>query len=187
MVESLLIYSRVTTREITFEDIDLNEVIEHLKKLELADSIAATGGILSVPKILPSVHGGYSQIRQVLQNLIGNALKYHKKDTPPQIAIRAVRQGDMIRVGVQDNGIGIREIHYDNIFVMFRRVDAKPEYKGSGIGLSVCKKIIERHNGKIGVVSTYGQGSTFWFTVPAAKTADVQQVQSEQVTTSHSL
>jgi signal transduction histidine kinase len=178
MVESLLVYSRVTTKDVTFEEIDLNEMIEQLKDLELANNLEEANGSVLVPEPLLSINSDVSQTRQLLQNLITNALKYRKKDAPPEITIRTHKQdNNMVRVEVQDNGIGIEEKQYNNIFVMFRRLHSRQEYDGTGIGLAVCKKIVERHNGEIGVSSTYGQGSTFWFTIPAAKTAGREQEQ----------
>lgn len=177
MVESLLVYSRATTKDVVFEEIDLNEMIEQLKGLELANNLEEIKGSVLVPEPLPSINGDHSQIRQLLQNFIANALKYHREDVLPEVTVRALSQDGMVRIEVEDNGIGIEEKHYNNIFVMFRRLHSRQEYDGTGIGLSVCKKIVERHNGEIGVSSSYGQGSTFWFTVPAAKTAGREQEQ----------
>jgi len=109
-----------------------------------------------------------------LQNLIANALKYQKTGVIPKITICSSVQDDgMVRVEVQDNGIGIEEEQYNNVFTMFRRLHTRQEYEGTGIGLAVCKKIVERHGGDIGVSSVYRQGSTFWFTMPAAQEVTV--------------
>lgn len=175
MIEALLVYSRVTTKGVEFEDVDLNEVVEQLKSLELSVTLEETSGNILIPERLPLVRSDLVQVRQLLQNLIANGLKYHKKDVLPEVTIRAHGEDDgMVRIEVQDNGIGIKREQHDNVFIMFRRLHSKTEYKGAGIGLAVCKKIVERHGGKIGVESTYGQGSTFWFTIPAVKAVKEQ-------------
>lgn len=168
MIESLLVYSRVTTRAAEAEPVDLNQAIEQLKKLELSNNLEETGGTIVIPESLPLIKGDSAQMRQLFQNLIGNALKYHKKDVPPEVIISARRKDDnMVRIEIQDNGIGIKAEHYAGIFAMFRRLHSRQEYEGTGIGLAVCKRIVEKHHGEIGVDSTFGQGSTFWFTLPA--------------------
>jgi len=180
MVEALLIYSRVSTKDVKSEQLDLNETVEQLKELELAVRLEESNGIILVPEPLPNVNGDATQIRQLLQNLILNALKYRKKDTLPEVTIRAHKEGNgMVRVEVKDNGIGIKKEEYDKVFVMFKRLHSRDEYEGTGIGLAVCKRIIERHRGEIGVESAYGQGSTFWFTLPAS--VSVQKQENELV------
>jgi signal transduction histidine kinase len=179
MIEALLLYSRVTTKGVHFEQLDVNEIIQQLKELELAVRLEETKGTISVPEPLPAVKGDATQIRQLLQNLISNAMKYHKKDTLPEVTIRAHKEDNgMVRVEVQDNGIGIKREQHNKLFVMFRRLHSQDEYEGMGIGLAVCKRIIERHGGEIGIESTYGQGSTFWFTLPVSGRG-VQEQQSE--------
>ncbi len=169
MIEALLIYSRVNTKGVESERVDLNEVVEQLKELELAVKFEETNANIIVSEPLPEVFTDPAQVRQLMQNLVSNALKYHKKDVVPEIIIRAkTSNNNMVRVEVQDNGIGIEEDKYKDVFVMFRRLHSRSEYEGTGIGLAVCKRIVERHGGQIGVASTYGEGSTFWFTIPAA-------------------
>lgn len=178
MIQSLLVYSRITTKAVTLEEIDLNEVIEHLKTFELAHNLEESKGDILVPERLPSVKGDATQIRQLLQNIISNALKYHKETVLPQVTIRGHKQdNDTIYVEAEDNGIGIKQEYFDNIFVMFRRLHSKSDYDGTGIGLAICKKIVERHDGEIGVRSTYGQGSRFWFTLAAADTQHKEEKQ----------
>lgn len=170
MIDDLLTYSRLTTRAKPPQPVDLNQVVEDLKKLELAALLEETRGNILVPEPLPVVHADPSQVRQLLQNLVGNGLKFHKKGVPPRVTIRSF-PGDkgMVRIEVEDNGIGIDEKYHDQLFVMFRRLHTRDEYEGTGIGLAVCKKIVERHGGTIGVKSRPGEGSTFWFTLPLAK------------------
>lgn len=169
MLDALLIFSRVTTKAKPFEPVDLNEVIEDLISVELAVRIEETGGVVRVPESLPMIQADPAQTHQLLQNLIGNALKYCQEGTPPEITVRASEEGDMVRTEVLDNGIGIDGEDRDNIFIMFKRLHSRDAYGGgSGIGLAVCKKIVERHGGTIGIDSRSGEGSTFWFTAPTA-------------------
>ncbi|MHC4113837.1 MAG: sensor histidine kinase [Planctomycetota bacterium] len=172
MIEGLLVYSRIDTQEAVFETVDLNEVVEQLRRLELAELLEETGAIIEVPESLPQVQANPVQLRQLMQNLIINGIKYRRQAVQPRIVIKATQsKEDTVRIEVQDNGIGIDEEHYENIFTMFRRLHSRQKYEGTGIGLSVCKKIVERHNGQIGVESKVDEGSTFWFTLSSAKEA----------------
>lgn len=169
MIDDLLAYSRLTTKARPAEQVELEQVIEDLKNVELAVQLEETGGVIEVQGALPAVLADRSQVHQLLQNLIGNGLKYHRKGVPPRIIVRGWEEHDgRVRVEVEDNGIGIEEKHYEKIFGMFQRLHPRDEYKGTGIGLAICKKIVERHGGQIGVYSTVGEGSTFWFTLPRA-------------------
>jgi light-regulated signal transduction histidine kinase (bacteriophytochrome) len=106
---------------------------------------------------------------QLFQNLVGNAIKFRSKERPPQIHIGMTDAGDFWQFSVQDNGIGIEPQYYERVFQVFQRLHTRREYQGTGIGLAICKKIIERHGGQIWVESQVGQGSTFYFTFPKGK------------------
>jgi light-regulated signal transduction histidine kinase (bacteriophytochrome) len=116
---------------------------------------------------LPEIYADGTQITQLFQNLIGNGLKFQKPGNTPKIRVWAEREGDFWRFSVQDNGIGLEPRFEDRIFRIFQRLHAKGEYEGTGIGLAICKRIVERHGGEIGVESIPGKGSTFFFTLPA--------------------
>jgi light-regulated signal transduction histidine kinase (bacteriophytochrome) len=168
MIEALLTYSRVSTKNLDFKVVDLNIILEELMSFELSVKIEETKAVILVPESLHSIMADPTQIRQLLQNLIGNSLKYQKKGNTPEIIISTrLIDNSFVRVEVRDNGIGIKEKDFKKLFTMFKRLNTKDKYEGTGIGLAACKKIVERHHGNIGVSSTYGQGSTFWFTVPA--------------------
>jgi signal transduction histidine kinase len=125
--------------------------------------------VLDVSGPLPAVQGDPVQICELLQNLVANGVKYQPTDAIPRITITAREADDgMVKVAVIDNGIGIEPARQHNAFAMFKRVHTQGEYEGTGVGLAVCKKIVERYGGQIGVESEPGQGSTFWFTLPAA-------------------
>jgi PAS domain S-box-containing protein len=167
MIDALLTYSRLTTRANPHQQVYLNEVIENLKKLELATLLDETRGTIHIPEPLPPVRADPSQMNQLFQNLIGNGLKFHQEGIPPAIIIRAHGvENKMIQIEVEDNGIGIDEKYHEQLFVMFKRLHSRAQYDGTGIGLAICKKIVERHGGDIGVKSTPGKGSTFWFKLP---------------------
>ena len=108
------------------------------------------------------------QLAQVFANLIGNALKYRCPETPLEVRVSADREGSFWRFAVRDNGIGIEPEYFDRIFVIFQRLHTKDAYPGTGIGLAVVQKIVERHGGAVWVESRPGEGSTFYFTMPAA-------------------
>ncbi|HTL59537.1 MAG TPA: ATP-binding protein [Candidatus Limnocylindrales bacterium] len=163
LIHDLLAYSRVDMRGRAFEPTDceqaFNAAVTNLK-IALQESAAS---ITHSP--LPRVLADKIQLTQVFQNLIGNALKF-RGDRPPQITVAAVRQENEWIFSVRDNGIGIDSKDFNRIFVIFQRLHTRQEYAGTGIGLALCKKIIERHGGRIWVESSPGQGSSFYFALP---------------------
>ena len=116
---------------------------------------------------LPTVLADPTQLGQVLLNLVGNAIKF-RGDEPPVIRVGATRADDEWSFSVRDNGIGIDPQHAGRVFVIFQRLHGRKDYPGSGIGLAICKKIVERHGGRIWLESQPGQGATFYFTIPVA-------------------
>lgn len=171
LIEDLLVYSRVTTKAKPFVEVDLNIVVgEVLGDLEVR--IESAGACVQV-SALPTVQADATQMRQLFQNLIGNALKYRYPDKAPEIQIRAHADGDgMHQIEVEDNGIGFEEKYSEKIFGVFQRLHDQKEYQGTGIGLAVCKKIAERHGGGIGATSPgVGAGAVFRVTLPQAKQA----------------
>ena len=170
MIEGLLIYSRVSTQAQPSQAINLDEIVTQIQQLELAVLIEEKQVTVEAQS-LPCVEADPAQIRQLIQNLIANGVKYQKKGNIPHIIITSKPAPDgMVRIEIADNGIGIKPEFQGAIFTMFKRLHSRDEYEGTGIGLAVCKKIVERHGGKIGVESQPDKGSTFWFTVPLANT-----------------
>ena len=163
LVQDLLAFSRVGRQGMALGSTDCNVVLQAaLQNLEAA--ILESGATVK-PDQLPVVMADGSQLAQVFQNLIGNAIKFRGAGTPV-IKVRAEAKAREWIFSVEDNGIGIAAEQAEDIFVIFRRLHTREEYSGNGIGLSICKKIIEHHGGRIWVESEPGQGSTFKFTIP---------------------
>lgn len=166
LISDLLTYSRVRTRGKEPQPTDAGEVLEGVLA-NLRETVRQAGAAVTHAQ-LPTVLADRTQLGQVFQNLIGNAIKY-RGEAPPSVHVSAEPDGDMWRFAVRDNGIGIEPEHHDRIFVVFHRLHGRDEYPGTGIGLAVCKNIVERHGGRIWVESEPGKGSTFYFTLPQEK------------------
>ncbi|MFP8955822.1 PAS domain S-box protein [Natrialbaceae archaeon A-CW3] len=166
MITGLLAYSRVETRGDPFDAVDLNDVLDDVvANLELR--IEATNADVTVGT-LPTVEGDSSQLQQLFQNLLENAIKYN--DGEPQIHVRAEQMQGKWQITVRDDGIGIDSGDQDRIFDVFQRLHSHEEHDGTGIGLALCQRIVERHSGQIWVDSEPGNGSTFSFTLPSLST-----------------
>jgi signal transduction histidine kinase len=163
IILDLLDYSRVGRTMNDRENIDLNELVGDIKIL-FRKEIEEKNAVIEFSK-LPLLTGYSAPLRQVFQNLIGNALKYCKEDIPVNIKITADELTDHWQFSVTDNGIGIEKEYFDKIFIIFQRLHNKDEYSGTGLGLAITKKIIENMGGKIWLSSEEGKGSTFYFTI----------------------
>ena len=163
LISDLLAYSRVGTRGKGFEPTDCNAALDRALA-NLATAIRESGAVITRDP-LPMLKADSTQLPQLFQNLIGNALKF-SAGKRPEIHVGAQRKDGGWIFSVRDNGIGIEPQYRDRIFVIFQRLHTRTEYPGTGIGLAICKRIIERHGGKIWVESEPGKGSTFWFTIP---------------------
>ncbi len=172
LISDLLIYSRVGRLGKPFAPVDLGKVVDAVA-VTLRLVLNESGGALTCGP-LPTVLGDEQELLRVFQNLIGNALKYRDPDRPPRISVHGRRDGTMWRIEVTDNGIGIPAEFTDRIFLIFQRLHNRAEYSGTGIGLAICKKVVERHQGSIGVLSLPGEGSVFWFTVPVMEASCLQ-------------
>jgi light-regulated signal transduction histidine kinase (bacteriophytochrome) len=166
LIEDLLVYSRVGSKGKDLVPTDTGEVLRGVLGL-LRPSIEETGAQITAGE-LPTVRADASQLGQVFQNLIGNAIKF-RGDRPPKIHVDARREAGLWVFSVADNGIGIDPEFAQKVFVIFQRLHTKEKYPGTGIGLAICKKIVERHGGRIWVESKDRQGSTFCFTIPAGE------------------
>lgn len=164
LINDLLAYSRVGRSGKGFAPADCSAVFAAVRA-NLRKTIEESGAKILVDP-LPTVWAEESQLLQLFQNLIGNAIKFHKKDEPPRVHVGVSRQPDEWLFWVRDNGIGIEPQYTERIFFVFQRLHNRKEYPGTGIGLAVCKKVVERHGGRIWVESEPGKGSTFYFTLP---------------------
>ena len=170
LVSDLLTYSQVTTRVPTFSATDLSGVARDVIA-DLETVVAETGGRVEVGE-LPVIDADALQMRQLLQNLLGNALKYRRSDVPPVVRLGSTRpDGRHCAIVVEDNGIGFSQEHAERIFRMFERLHGRAQYGGSGIGLAICRRIAERHGGTIAATSSIGQGAVFTVTLPVTQQA----------------
>ena len=166
LIKDVLTYARVGTRG--REPVPIDAVSALRQALDnLHESIQETGAEITHGE-LPTVRADLSQLAQLFQNLLGNALKF-RSEAPPKIHVDACQEEDCWRFSVRDNGIGIDSQFQEQIFQVFRRLHTQKQYAGTGIGLAVCKKIVDRHGGRIWVESEPGQGATFHFTLPTTQ------------------
>ncbi|HEX7976902.1 MAG TPA: ATP-binding protein, partial [Anaerolineales bacterium] len=171
LINDLLAYSRVATQARPFEPVDLNQVAADVT-VDLEERIRSTGGRVELGE-LPVIQADPLQMRQLFQNLIGNALKYRRPEAAPLVRVQAqpiadgpASPGEWVQIRVEDNGIGFDEKYLDRIFKPFQRLHSRGDYEGSGIGLAICTRIVERHHGQLTARSAPGQGATFIVTLP---------------------
>lgn len=163
MISGLLEYSRINQLDEDFEVVDLNEVLEAVRR-DLSVTLAEADATLEVES-MPTVKGDPTRLAQVFRNLLANAVKFRDEE-PPRIRVTSERDDDRWRIGVHDNGIGIDPDYFDQVFVVFKRLNTRRKYGGAGIGLALCRKIVAYHGGEMDVESEPGQGSTFYVSLP---------------------
>ena len=165
LINDLLAFSRVNTQGRPFTEVPLDQVVRQVVA-DLEVRVQQADATVDIEP-LPVVEADPIQMRQLFQNLIANGLKFARPEVPPVVRITSEAADDgMVRICVDDNGIGFDEKYLDRIFTIFQRLHSRDEYEGTGIGLAVCRRIVERHGGEITARSTPGQGSTFIFTLP---------------------
>jgi PAS domain S-box-containing protein len=163
LINDLLSYSRVGHRGEVFAPLSTDDLVKTaIGNLQAA--IADAGARVEIGD-LPDIHGDRTQLVQLFQNLIGNAIKFRREE-PPVVRISAVQDGGFAQITVEDNGIGIERDYVEKVFLIFQRLHDREKYSGTGIGLAIVKKVVERHGGKVWIDSTPGQGSRFQFTLP---------------------
>ncbi len=164
LINDLLTYSRVTTKVQPFKQVDLNSTVKEVFE-DLQTRINETSATIKADKLC-TIEGDPLQIRLLLQNLISNALKYKQEGVTPVIWIKSIDTDEYCTISIADNGIGFNEQYIDKIFTIFQRLHGRTAYEGTGVGLAICKKIIDRHGGTITAKSKEGEGSTFIVTLP---------------------
>nr|MDQ2658985.1 ATP-binding protein [Verrucomicrobiota bacterium] len=172
LIDALLTFSRVTTKAQPFVPVNLETIAEEVIS-DLEEQVRRSGGRIELVS-LPTLETDPLQMRQLFQNLIGNGLKFAQPGQPPVVRIESREMeegggetGSRWEISVRDNGIGFEEVYLDRIFELFQRLHGRQEYEGTGIGLAICRKIVERHNGSITAVSAPGEGANFLVTLPA--------------------
>jgi signal transduction histidine kinase len=164
LVQELLNLSRAGNRELKSETVSLESIADHALEA-LALQVEESGAVITRDP-LPEVQGDAVLLTQLYQNLISNALKY-TEESPPRIHLDAALQDGKWLLGVRDNGIGINPEYAEQIFQPFKRLHGRGKFEGTGIGLAICRKVVERHHGRIWVESEEGKGAHFRFTLPA--------------------
>ncbi len=164
LIDEVLLYSKLDLQGIEWAPIDVSIALNRALK-HLGGQIGQTGAIVTSDP-MPTIVADSTRLTQLFQNLIGNAIKFSKPDTVPQVDVSVVQRENDWLFAVRADGIGIDPKYFDRIFIIFQRLHTRDEYSGTGIGLTLCKKIVECHHGKIWVTSALGQGATFSFTIP---------------------
>ena len=164
LIKDILEYSEVRLKDTAFESTDTSLVVGFAIG-NLKASIRENDALITYDEALPTVMGNFSQLCRLFQNLIGNAIKF-RGENPPEVHIAAEKRGNEVVFSVRDNGIGIDLRNREQIFNVFQRLHSKETYPGTGIGLAICKRIVENHGGRIWVDSEPGKGSTFYFSIP---------------------
>lgn len=164
LISGLLEYCRLGVERVLIPA-SCERILEDLRQ-DFAATIKETGAIIEIGE-LPKIMCYETEFRQLFQNLISNAIKFARKGEAPNISIFATQKDNFWEFAVKDNGIGMEQEHQERIFIIFQRLHLQNQYKGTGIGLALCQKIVELHGGKIWVESSPNQGSTFFFTIPS--------------------
>jgi light-regulated signal transduction histidine kinase (bacteriophytochrome) len=164
LIQDLLTYSRVGRLERERGRVDCNLVVDNVVA-GMGDSIRETNAVVTHDS-LPVLEANEANIALIFQNLIGNAIKFRKTEEPPRVHITAKKTVSTWLFAIKDNGIGIKQKYFEKIFVIFQRLHTREQYSGTGIGLSIVKKIVDTYGGKVWVESEPGKGSTFYFTIP---------------------
>jgi signal transduction histidine kinase len=170
LIRDLLAYSRLCRGEVKREPVDLSAVIEVVLE-EMSSELAESGAKVEVEGPLPRVLGQTALLGQVLSNLIANAAKFVARGVEPKIRISAASREGWVRLQVEDNGIGIAAEHYGRVFRIFERLHPQDAYPGTGVGLAIVQRAIDRMSGRVGVESRVGEGSRFWIELPEAASA----------------
>lgn len=181
LVDDLMTYSQVNSLQMNLVSTDANVLLEEVVN-NLDFSIKEKDALVEISPMPKKVMVDETKLRQVFQNLIANALKFTTAETTPHLQINCVAEGAFWKFSIQDNGIGISEEYHDKIFKPYKQLHTKDKFEGTGMGLAICKKIVEKHGGTIHFESRLGEGTTFFFTIPAStEVAEVTRLVEEAV------
>lgn len=178
LIDDLLTYSRVNNSKTKLEQVNLPGVLADLET-EFLPTVKKKKAVIVFEDIPQLIEADYTKIRQLFQNLIGNALKFTAEETTPVVKVSCTEIKDYWRFCIEDNGIGIDKTYQDRIFLLFKRLHSNDQFEGTGIGLAMCKKIVDQHNGKIWLQSNEGEGCKFYFTI-LKKHKKKQEEENEQ-------
>ena len=181
LVDDLMAYSQVNSLQMNLEEHDVNALLEDVQS-NLNFSIEEKNAVLEIINMPTSIMVDETKIRQVFQNLIANSLKFTPIDTKPFIKINCIQEESFYKFSVADNGIGIQEEYLETIFKPYKQLHTKDKYEGTGMGLAICKKIVEKHGGEISVKSELGKGTTFYFTIPKTTNTSKKKAVKEMST-----
>jgi light-regulated signal transduction histidine kinase (bacteriophytochrome) len=168
LIQDLLVFSQVNKEELKFKKIDLNEIAT-LARQDFEIAIEEKIATITIQP-LPVIHGDERMIQQLFENIIGNSLKYARKDLAPAISISCERKNSHIELAFRDNGIGFDEKYLPQMFTLFQRLHTRDKYEGTGLGLAICRKIVEMHQGRIWAEAKEGEGATFYVSLPVDHT-----------------
>ncbi len=174
LIESLLVFSKVNSQNKSFEILNVNTLLDTVIK-ELKADIDEKDVNIHIDNLPHELVGDNSRLKQLFQNLISNAIKFMEKDKTPTIHIKCIDKKDAFLFSIEDNGIGIKPEFHDRIFNLFQKLHNSNEFEGTGIGLALCKEVVNQHKGEIWVESTYGEGTTFFFSVNKTLKADSKE------------
>jgi len=164
LIEDLLAYAKVNTEEYEIEEVNITQLIDNVVQ-DLTSAMTTSQASIEIGDMPQTIKANRTKIQQLFLNLINNAIKFRKQDTPPTIRINCADQGAVWHFSISDDGIGVCKLHQSTIFLIFKKLHSSRDYEGTGMGLTICKKIVEQHKGNIWVESELNQGATFYFTI----------------------
>lgn len=167
LIDDVLAYSRINRdQDQSSESISTMELVQNAMNA-LKNRFEETNAQIQIRNLPPEIRGNYTKLLQLFQNLLDNAVKFARPGVTPKVEVSATRNGEFWAFCVRDNGMGIEKEYFDKIFLLFKRLHSKTAIEGTGVGLAICKRVVEQHGGKIYVESVVGEGSAFYFTLPA--------------------
>ena len=163
LIDDLLDYSKVDSQQNDVDEVDINGLLSAITR-EIQVTIQENNASI-IWDDLPTIDADLIKLKQLFQNLITNAIKFQKVDVKPVVQIKSIETDTHWKFSVSDNGIGVKEEYFDDIFKLFKKLHSNESFEGTGLGLAICRKIVDQHEGEISIESTFGEGTTFHFTL----------------------